>query len=689
MSRLPLRSLIKRITHTLSFRAKRGISTPAPETPRREASRGGNPKNLFLTRRTGITNIVLLTLVGLLLAACSLAGDVTPPPGFEDTSSLPVAGPLSTTDAGPVIPPDSGLGYPSTIPSALEGAALYAQNCTRCHGVSGGGDGEMVPQIQFPVPAFNTPNLARTTSPARWFSIITNGNLDRVMPPWNGSLTESQRWSLVAYLYSLSAEPNLESGKAVYEANCANCHGSSGQGDGPDADGALSSFDDQAFMAAKSNDDFFAALTDGINGEHQFAEALDEDERWAAVDYVRAFSYDLTGLAAAPGDAVSGTTTGAVSGTITNGTPDADIPAGQPVVLHLFDNFQETGAITTTVTSGGAFEFTDIELIPDRAMIVSARYGEVLYTSDVAQVVAGQTEYQLPFQIFEATTDPEVIVVERMHVILDFQPGEAQIGELFIISNTGNKTFVSATPDGSTFSASLPAGFTNLSFQDEIIGGRYQQTTDGFADTLPIRPGSGAQQILLSFNLPYTDALDFSQKLSYSTSAISVLLPDNGVTLSGDGLLDEGLRDVQGANYRTFGVSDLPAGGDLIFSLKGKPALAVEATSGSSSAAPPAFDLRTALIGGLSLALVVAVIAYWWIQRGSVQSVQPRFSNVKTALTPSPVKATPSQTYEELIDELAELDEGFEAGEFSEAEYRVEREKLKAELKRLMEKERK
>ena len=679
MSRLPPRAAAKLITPDMSFRAKRGISTPGPETPR--FSRGDIPGFLFSIRNIKTANLILFALAALLLAACSLAGDVTPPPGFEDTSSLPVAGPLPTTDSSPVIPPDSGLGYPATTPSAVEGAALYAANCTRCHGLTGGGDGELVSQIEFPVPAFNTPDLARTTSPARWFSIITDGNLERVMPPWSDSLTEAQRWSLVAYLYSLSAEPNIESGKVVYEANCANCHGAGGQGDGPDAQGALTSFGDQAFMAAKSNDDFFDAVTDGINGEHKFAEALGEDERRAAVDYVRAFSYDSTGLAAAPGDAASGT----VSGTITNGTPDSSVPGDQPVVLHLFDNFQETGTITTTVTSGGAFEFADIELVPDRAMIVSARYGEVLYTSDVVLVVAGQTEYQLPIQIFEATTDSNVIVVERMHVILDFQAGEAQIGELFIIGNTSDKTFVSASPDGPTFSAALPAGFTNLSFQDDIIGGRYQQTTEGFADTLPIRPGAGAQQILLSFNLPYADALDFAQKLSYSTTAVSVLLPDTGVTLSGDGLLDDGVRDVQGANYRTFSASDLSAGGDLIFSLKGKPALAVDAASGSSAAATPSFDLRTALIGGLSLALVVAVIAYWWIQRGSgsqsgsARSVQPRLSLLKAA---------PTQTYEELIDELAELDEGFEAGEFSEAEYHAERDKLKAELKRLMEKER-
>ncbi|MBI3243587.1 MAG: cytochrome c [Chloroflexi bacterium] len=615
-----------------------------------------------------LKTIFFVLSAAMLLAACSLAGDVTPPPGFEDTG---------LSDAGPSAAPvfDLGPGYPASMPSAAEGATLYSQNCTRCHGLTGGGDGELVSQIQFPVPAFNVPDLARATTPFRWYSVITNGNLERVMPPWGGSLSESQRWSLVAYLYSLSGQADAELGQAVYEANCADCHGDSGAGDGPGqrASGNISSFSDQVFMAAKSNNDFFLALTDGINGEHKFADSLSEDERWAAADYARAFSYDFAEVAAAPAS------TGTVTGTISNGTTGANTPADQAVVLHLFDSFQETSTITTTVQSDGAFEFADVELAPDRALIVSARYGDVLYTSDVAQVKAGQTVYDLPVQVFESTTDSSVLSVERMHVIFDFKEDKVQIGELFIINNNGDKTLAPVSEDGPTFSAALPAGFAELSFQDDVIGGRYQQTADGFADTLPVRPGAGAQQILVSFSLPYADALSFAQKISYPTSAVSVLLPDNGVTLTGAGLRDEGLRDVQGANYHSFTVEAMAAGDNIAFSLEGKPSLAATTSGGSTSASTvaPAFDVRTVLIGGLSLALSVAVIAYWWIQRGG--------SNVK------PTQAAPpsGQTYDELLDELAELDDGFEAGEYSEAEHHAKREKLKAELKRLVEKEKK
>jgi len=103
--------------------------------------------------------ITLLAAISvLLLASCSLAADVTPPPGFEnaDTNPQPVAGP--TTEA--VVPQDSGLGYPTTLPSVAKGASIYAQNCTRCHGPSGRGDGPMSSQIEFPLPDFTDSDLA-------------------------------------------------------------------------------------------------------------------------------------------------------------------------------------------------------------------------------------------------------------------------------------------------------------------------------------------------------------------------------------------------------------------------------------------------------------------------------------------------------------------------------------------------
>ena len=114
------------------------------------------------------------------------------------------------------------------------------------------------------------------------------------MPPFgppDGTLADDERWSLVAFLYTLSTpQGQMDKGKALYAANCAGCHGESGKGDGPLAGGqAMPSFTDQAFMAAKSQADFFKSVKDA--SAHASVSALNGDERWAAVDYVRAFSY--------------------------------------------------------------------------------------------------------------------------------------------------------------------------------------------------------------------------------------------------------------------------------------------------------------------------------------------------------------------------------------------------------------
>lgn len=604
-----------------------------------------------------------LGLLGLaLLAACSLAEDVTPPPGFEDAEIGPQIVATPTTEV--VIPADTGLGYPAAPPSIARGAAIYAQNCARCHGSGGAGDGPMASQIEFPLPDFTRPDLALNTTPAKWFDAITNGSIERLMPPWKDSLAEEQRWHLVAYLYSLSAAPEmLEAGKVIYAADCAGCHGEAGKGDGPKAEGALPDFAGQQFMAAKADADFLAAIgSETAIPNHTFTNYTGDQLR-AAVAFVRAFSFD-----AAPPEIAKGT----VTGKLTNGTAGAAVPSGLEVTLHLFDNFQETGAVAAATGSDGAFEFSGVELLPDRALIVSAEHDGVTYASDVGVVTEGQTTFDLPLTVFEAASDPAALSIERMHVVFEFNEGYVQVGELFVIANNGDRAFAPAAPGGPTTAFPLPQGYSDLGFQDGSLGDRYLQTADGFADTAPVLPGSNSRQILVSFKLPYIDSLAFSQTLPYPSAAVNILLPDSGVALSGSGVTDEGTQDIQGSGFRSYNVSAVEAGSVIAFELKGKPSFAASAAGGQLSTA---FDSRSLLIGGLSLALVASVIAYWWVQR-----------------TPAPAAAAPkgraardpAARAEELLREIAELDEGFEAGEYPEADYRKEREKLKAELRRLM-----
>jgi len=53
----------------------------------------------------------------------------------------------------------------------------------------------------------------------------------------NTSLTNEQRWDVVAYLWQSSTTPDaLANGKQIYDQNCAACHGEDGVGDGVFAD---------------------------------------------------------------------------------------------------------------------------------------------------------------------------------------------------------------------------------------------------------------------------------------------------------------------------------------------------------------------------------------------------------------------------------------------------------------------
>ena len=120
--------------------------------------------------------------------------------------------------------------------------------------------------------------------------------------------------------------------------------------------------------------------------------------------------------------------------------------------------------------------------------------------------------------------------------------------ELYIISNPGDKTVVPAADGQPAVTFKLPAGATNLEFQDGALGGRYIQTADGFGDTAPVRPGAGAYQVLFAYEMPYDRKLDLAQPISMPVGAVVILVPEGSIKIKSDLVQDEGVRDVQGPN---------------------------------------------------------------------------------------------------------------------------------------------
>ncbi len=83
--------------------------------------------------------------------------------------------------------------YAGQQAAVAAGSRLYATNCSSCHGTHGQGNGAMPALAQGPT---------QSASDGDVFWFITTGAVDKGMPSWS-TLSERQRWQLVAYLKSL------------------------------------------------------------------------------------------------------------------------------------------------------------------------------------------------------------------------------------------------------------------------------------------------------------------------------------------------------------------------------------------------------------------------------------------------------------------------------------------------------
>ena len=86
------------------------------------------------------------------------------------------------------------------VGKAYRGETLFVQRCVQCHGETGKGDGPLAEQIPDPIPDFTAPDYAAEMSPQDIFDVITEGRMDKMMPPWGGQLSEEERWDLTAYV---------------------------------------------------------------------------------------------------------------------------------------------------------------------------------------------------------------------------------------------------------------------------------------------------------------------------------------------------------------------------------------------------------------------------------------------------------------------------------------------------------
>lgn len=218
---------------------------------------------------------IFIVLLALGLAACN-----TPQPLPVAPTGIPTLVPatLPPPDAG--AQPAEGVVLPVSVPVAQAGEAIYQAKCAGCHGADGKGQVEKARD-------FSDVDYVRAAAPVDFFQAVTGGK--GTMPAFKTELTDDERWNVVYFLWGFSVKADLlAKGKGVYEsAGCVACHGTEGQGAIPQARKFTPDF-----VSSYPTTQFYQSVSagKGIMPAHQ--DRLSADDRWAAVEYVRAFAYE-------------------------------------------------------------------------------------------------------------------------------------------------------------------------------------------------------------------------------------------------------------------------------------------------------------------------------------------------------------------------------------------------------------
>lgn len=368
---------------------------------------------------------------------------------------------------------------------------------------------------------------------------------------------------------------------------------------------------------------------------------------------------------------------GIIEGQVMNGTADAppESVAGLEVALYEVTDDSVEVVATTISDADGSFRFEGLATDAERTYRFELEYQGIVYGAQ-SSFPAGDTILHVVATIHETTSGDDSLVVDRHHMILDFDSNAVTVRELYIFDNTGDRIYVGE--EGTTLRFSLPDNAGDLAFGDVEIEAGMVATDEGFASTRRVPPGQ--TQVLYSYSVPYDGSqLTLRRTILYPTGNVDLLVPSTGVQVETGQLAYDGLTTAGDDTYLHFDGADLAPETTIEIRLSGSPQGAAVPFSSASPVlvavreAAPAIVLGLALLGGLLPFLQLRMR-----KRGADLAAERGISGPETA---GETDVASSAERDELLRLIADLDDAYAEGLVKEKAYRQLRDKMKKRLR--------
>lgn len=365
------------------------------------------------------------------------------------------------------------------------------------------------------------------------------------------------------------------------------------------------------------------------------------------------FSLPATVLAAEPGN-------GIIDGHLVNKTADAkgSLDAVE-VTLTTELNGSQAGETKVKTDAKGYFVFDGLATVAGYSYTLAVTYQQADYTTSGVAFGPGVTKKTVDIIVYDATNTDESIRITTAHTIIFPTKGGIQVKEYSLFENSADKAYVGSgiNDDKRTLRLFVPEGATGLQYSLDLMECCVVNSEGGIADTMAAPPGNREMSYLYNVSAR-SGTFDYSNKVLYPTDAYTLLVSDS-IEASTDGLVPGNPVEFEGQRFNIYTLQKMNRGDLVRIRLSNLP-------KGSQQ-------------GNAVKWVAYAVVALAGTFTG-IFLLKKR----KPIAVPVVTKANLDRKKQELLVELAKLDDSFEGGELTEEVYRKQRALKKAQLIELM-----
>jgi hypothetical protein len=268
-------------------------------------------------------------------------------------------------------------------------------------------------------------------------------------------------------------------------------------------------------------------------------------------------------------------------------TKDAKaIPAGTPVTVELSVNEQVLDKREGKLDESGVATFDAIPVLTGVQPVARVNYNGVDYEAAGSVMDGTHADQQLQVQVYESTETEPAWQIRMQHVMVAPSAEGMQVMEMLAVENPTDRAWIGkAAADGkrTTTVFPLPAGAANV----QLAGGFHEccvkTEADRIVNSMALTPG--ITQFRVVYTVPVKDGkAELSLTAPAAVSHAMFFVPDDGSTVSAQGLESGGVAEMGNGKTRFYKAKDVAAGAIMKLSLSG---ITARAAAGSNESGPP------------------------------------------------------------------------------------------------------